>query len=1188
MAPGGAVESPAAAPGAVAVDSPAGPHAAPAGPQEDPAYQGLVRQFRARATEAKTPVKTPRSKQADTVSAAALTAAETGQQHAYESHLDQLSAAQPRPLTVDGFMEEFKATTEKLASALPATKNQHDSDDTDVQVEQAHASAKQDAAAQTSARAEPLRNEAAKNSSDYQAPQSQAPAPRELHVDPAGQPAEIKHAAAAAPKPKTDAEISLDDKSRSLDAALTNHSVGGQTIDIDERSLALPVSGEPSFDEAGAAKQKAQDEIAKAGPRYRAEEGAVIGASQKEIQSAVDTGLEGQHATREKSFGEVLGAQNQHKAALEGKKRAVFVQIEGIYTKTKGKVTEELAKVKGLDEIFDGILKDAQDYFNRSVKQQLEYIYTPGTFDYSDWKDEHEREIKEEWENQKRRGSDGGGGFPGLDPAYLGALKVVRDRSAESYFKSARIVFMGDVNRQVEQKIAKPVVEALNAAKRAIQEGRDAVNAAFATLDPKEQEEAKNVLDAVVGRFDQLNESVDDQQKEIIGDLARTYSRSLGKLQATFDEIKKDVLTSWWEKAWNKLKAVVNAIIDFATRLVELLGRLAYLVGDIVSSPRAFFRNLVSGIGQGFSTFIGSIGKFLATAFFDWLRGSSGVSVQMPKDLGPQGIFGLFTQLLNLGTETIWERMEIVYDKTIANAFRRGEVLLDRGLEIFQIVRTEGLGGLWDEIRNSLGTILDDTLDMIKENVLYAAVKKVILEVGKMLVPGGGFIAIAEKIFRLLQFIVEARDKILDLIEAFVDSVEMAVKGNVSGIVDHITGALTKFITLALDFLVGLFGLSNLKDKVTGFIERMRAPVVRGIDWVLNKLKPLVMKGKKVVERGKEKVVGAGKAIVQVGVPKDPHERLTLAANASIAAARKLTGKVTKGLLKPVLAAIRLRYGLTAIEPYQEGGTWWVRLAINPDTKRDTGVKATIAGETVIFRVSGDEVTVEREGAGKPEATIRKEHRAAQIQTLLDAFGWDESHARELLGIIRRSQLTPLENKSMLLAAFAKEPLMEGPTGKEKLAAGWKLPENWVRQLFRFETTSPAAVASLPGSDIRARLVHLGEVEVGGEIRQPLSRYAVVFQPRHPGAWMSRHNEPAGMTEYIFNVQGAAPETISIATIEVDNDGQVIRIMDVNEKLGRAEVIRLMRSNGWVVSKAAESAEQPGAPAEVPEPAGRR
>src|SRR5262249_45381923 len=160
-------------------------------------------------------------------------------------------------------------------------------------------------------------------------------------------------------------------------------------------------------------------------------------------------------------------------------------------------------------------------------------------------------------------------------------------------------------------------------------------------------------------QFGQLKEAVDDRQRDVIGDMARTYNRSVGKLQARFDEIKTDVLTTWWQKALNKLKAIVNAIIEFATRIAELLGRFAYSVGDIISHPRDFFETLVTGIGQGFSTFVDRIDEYLATAFFDWLRGSSGRPVQLPKDWGPEGIFSLFTQLLGLSKETIWERMEV-------------------------------------------------------------------------------------------------------------------------------------------------------------------------------------------------------------------------------------------------------------------------------------------------------------------------------------------------------------------------------------------------------------------------------------------------------------------------------------------------------------------------------------------------
>ena len=65
---------------------------------------------------------------------------------------------------------------------------------------------------------------------------------------------------------------------------------------------------------------------------------------------------------------------------------------------------------------------------------------------------------------------------------------------------------------------------------------------------------------------------------------------------------------------------------------------------------------------------------------------------------------------------------------------------------------------------------------------------------------------------------------------------ENAVKGDIAGIVKLVTSALTKFITVALDFLVTFFGLSDLKEKVERFIERMRSPIIRGIDFVLEKI----------------------------------------------------------------------------------------------------------------------------------------------------------------------------------------------------------------------------------------------------------------------------------------------------------------------------------------------------------------
>ena len=838
----------------------------PSTPEEDPAYQAVVKQLEVKAKKERTPTKTAKQKQQETVSAANLPAEVTAKEKAYGEDLDKLAAV-PQ-FTVDAFMIEFNQTIEKLAKTIPDKRGgppqgyeawDEKRERTAGELAAGRPTANQELKKHSKTHAESYGTPTVKKLSDQVLKENQA-AKSELKLDPVGSTPTLQQARTAAAKPKTEKAISLDDQSRALDEALVGHHVGGQTINIAEASLALPISGEKSFDEAGETKRRAQLEILKAKPRYREQEKGVITKSEGEIHSLVNTtALQGHHARRSESFKGVLDKQEHHKGNIKKGKVTAFSQFETIYQKTKINVDAALKKIDpdAIEKKLTPILTAAEAYFASSVRTQLEYIYTPGHFglDYSDWIDEHATEIATVTEKLKNVGE--------ADiPAYLKGLVTVQDRSAAKFFQDAKTIFIGTVKREVEKEIAPMVVEALKEARNHIATGKAEAQRAYDGLPESEKGQAKLVLDAVQGKFQSLEESVVEAQHEVITDMARTYNQSVGKLQSKFDEIKKDVLTGWLEKAWNKIKAVINAIIEFAKRILELLARIAGLAGDIISSPRAFFRNLGTGISEGFSTFVSRIDEFLATAFFDWLRGSSGVMVQLPKEWSPKGIFSLFTQLLNLSTETVWQRMEVVYDKTVANAFRRGEVLLDKGLEIFGIIKNEGLGGLWDHIVESLGTLLSDTLDEMKETVLYAAIKKVIIEIGKMLVPGGGFIAIAEKIIRLVVFIVEARNKILDLIESFIASMEDAVKGDIAGIVNKITGALTKFITVALDFLVAFFGLSDLKGKVERFIERMRSPIIRGIDFVLKKFKPLVMKGKELVAKGTEKVVGVGRKVV--------------------------------------------------------------------------------------------------------------------------------------------------------------------------------------------------------------------------------------------------------------------------------------------------------------------------------------
>ena len=95
-----------------------------------------------------------------------------------------------------------------------------------------------------------------------------------------------------------------------------------------------------------------------------------------------------------------------------------------------------------------------------------------------------------------------------------------------------------------------------------------------------------------------------------------------------------------------------------------------------------------------------------------------------------------------------------------------------------------------------------------------------------------------------------------------------------------------------------------------------------------------------MVRHGKQ----LGKAVVQVGLPKDPNERLAKGMTAGVAAINEVKGdKVPGTVAKAKLFGLRLRYGLPVLEPIAKNGRWYVHGEIQR-AERATD-KSVAAGE---------------------------------------------------------------------------------------------------------------------------------------------------------------------------------------------------------------------------------------------------
>jgi hypothetical protein len=319
------------------------------------------------------------------------------------------------------------------------------------------------------------------------------------------------------------------------------------------------------------------------------------------------------------------------------------------------------------------------------------------------------------------------------------------------------------------------------------------------------------------------------------------------------------------------------------------------------------------------------------------------MGLTLPEQFDEKGLFGLATQLIGLNAQTF---KEVLVKKLgaggerIVAALEKGEEVLGEATELFRILKTEGLGGLWTHLKEMILRHLSETFNRIKETVLYETIKKALMFVASLFTPVGAFIKAVQLLYAGLKFLMDNIERIAMLVNAFLDSLELAVKGDTGSIANKIITVLSTFIVIGIDFLAKLLNLGNLADKVRKIIQALRAPVLRAMEWLVDRLiKPALEAAKK-----------AGKAVAQAGVPQDPNERLRLGLDAATTAVNALRAPVvTAALIHPVLTVIKVRYGFKTLQPVEIDGVWWVEGEVNPrNRQRSLQAAAAATGQPVI------------------------------------------------------------------------------------------------------------------------------------------------------------------------------------------------------------------------------------------------
>jgi len=791
-AEGGVTETPASVSGAEA----AGPETeeatistAPQSPEEDPGFQAVVGNVQGVAASEQR--HGPAAAEAEAAQSAARSPASEVESQAQNQQVGQMDQQEPGTFDAEAFKS---ALLSKISAIIPETEeeakdfgdnNELDSVRSDVSTqvadEQANAAGPIEAATAT----EP-------DTSQIEPRTSTPLAPQEV-----GTPTTEVGAEQATPPPRSDSEVS---DPLAADAQAVDQQM--EAASISEDQLTFENSGEAEFQSALDAREEVHTHAAEAPAIYRQQEQATLTQTQADAQATSQQQLTAMHGDRATLLNQVVGQQTETQTQDEAERAKVAENINGIYNTTKTDVENILQSLDGdVTTKFDNASSRAKNIFEDYVKRKMDA-----------WEQERYGEFYEITKYDERI-SDA---WHGLPP------------EVNQFFVDGKQKYIDEMDTALTD-IAELVASKLNEAKERIAQGRQEIQDYVTGLPQSLQQYGQEAAQGIQQKFDELEQSVESKQDELIDSLAQRYRDSLQEVNTRIEEMK-EANRGLKDKAMDAIGGAIQTILELKDMLMGVLSRAAGAVDKIILDPIEFLGNLIDGVKQGFDNFVGNIWEHLKQGLVNWLTGTLGnAGVQIPETFDLPGIFTMVMQVLGLAYDAIKSR-------TIRALGKNGERIfsaLETTFEIFTVLQSEGIAGLWRFIQDKIGDLKVMVLDAIQNFVIETVIKQGVLWVLSLLNPASAFVKACQMIYNVIIFFVEQGSQIVDLVNAVIESTTSIANGAIGAAATLIEGALSKALPIVIGFMASLLNLGGISDKIREIIETVKAPIDEAIDWLI-------------------------------------------------------------------------------------------------------------------------------------------------------------------------------------------------------------------------------------------------------------------------------------------------------------------------------------------------------------------
>ena len=190
------------------------------------------------------------------------------------------------------------------------------------------------------------------------------------------------------------------------------------------------------------------------------------------------------------------------------------------------------------------------------------------------------------------------------------------------------------------------------------------------------------------------------------------------------------------------------------------------------------------------------------------------MGVQLPARLDLRGVIGVILQVMGLTYPQLRPRIVKALDP-------HGEIkvkVVETIVEVVNILRTEGLAGLWRKILDYVQNLQMTVMNGIKDWVVTAVVKAGLRKLVAWSNPAGALIDILLTIYNLISFFIEKLQQILEFAGSVFDSLARIARGQLDDAARMVEATMARTIPIIISFLVSLIGLPDIAGTIKAIL----------------------------------------------------------------------------------------------------------------------------------------------------------------------------------------------------------------------------------------------------------------------------------------------------------------------------------------------------------------------------------